>query len=53
MSPLNTTADTGTVSEAPTLAARWYVLIVMVLVYTMSIADRYAISTVQIGRAHV
>ena len=36
-----------TATEAPSLAARWYVLIVMVLVYTMSIADRYAISTVQ------
>jgi MFS family permease len=33
--------------EAPSLIARWYVLIAMVLVYTMSIADRYAISTVQ------
>ena len=38
---------TGTVDAAPSMAARWYVLIVMVLVYTMSIADRYAISTVQ------
>ncbi len=27
-------------------ATRWYVLIVMVLVYTLSIADRYVISTV-------
>ena len=47
MSQVETTADSRTMSEAPTLAARWYVLIVMVLVYTMSIADRYAISTVQ------
>ena len=47
MSQAETAADSGTTSEAPTLAARWYVLIVMVLVYTMSIADRYAISTVQ------
>jgi predicted MFS family arabinose efflux permease len=32
---------------APTSAlARWYVLIVMCLVYTLSIADRYVISTV-------
>jgi predicted MFS family arabinose efflux permease len=31
----------------PSLAQRWYVLIMMVLVYTMSIADRYSISTVQ------
>jgi predicted MFS family arabinose efflux permease len=29
-----------------TVALRWYVLIVMVLVYTLSIADRYVISTV-------
>jgi len=29
-----------------TLAARWYVLIMMCLVYTLSIADRYVISTV-------
>lgn len=29
-----------------TAALRWYVLIVMVLVYTLSIADRYVISTV-------
>jgi predicted MFS family arabinose efflux permease len=29
-----------------TIAQRWYVLIVMVLVYTLSIADRYVISTV-------
>jgi MFS family permease len=28
-------------------ARRWYVLVMMTLVYTMSIADRYAISTVQ------
>ena len=27
-------------------AARWYVLIVMCLVYTVSIADRYVVSTV-------
>jgi len=29
-----------------TVSRRWYVLIVMVLVYTLSIADRYVISTV-------
>ena len=28
------------------IAKRWYVLVVMVLVYTLSIADRYVISTV-------
>ena len=33
--------------QTPSLAARWYVLVMMVLVYTMSIADRYVISTVQ------
>jgi MFS family permease len=33
--------------ELPSLARRWYVLAMMTLVYTMSIADRYAISTVQ------
>jgi MFS family permease len=31
----------------PSLATRWYVLLIVVLVYTMSIADRYSISTVQ------
>jgi MFS family permease len=31
---------------ASAIARRWYVLIVMVLVYTLSIADRYVISTV-------
>src|SRR5215470_10495288 len=28
------------------IAARWYVLLMMCLVYTLSIADRYVISTV-------
>jgi MFS family permease len=32
--------------HATTLAARWYVLIMMCLVYTLSIADRYVVSTV-------
>jgi MFS family permease len=36
------TAGDGSVSPVQ----RWYVLIVMVLVYTLSIADRYVISTV-------
>ena len=31
---------------APSLAARWYVLMMTVCVYTLSIADRYVISTV-------
>lgn len=33
-------------TRAPSLAARWYVLLMMCLVYTLSIADRYVISTV-------
>jgi MFS family permease len=33
-------------TESSSLALRWYVLLMMVLVYTMSIADRYVISTV-------
>ncbi|MFI4889839.1 MAG: hypothetical protein ACHQIL_04845, partial [Steroidobacterales bacterium] len=28
------------------IAVRWYILIMMCLVYTLSIADRYVISTV-------
>ena len=32
--------------KSPSMALSWYVLIVMVLVYTVSIADRYVISTV-------
>jgi MFS family permease len=40
----------GTVLEAEpqsaSLPARWYVLIMMCLVYTLSIADRYVVSTV-------
>ena len=32
--------------EMASTATRWYVLIVMMLVYTLSIADRYVISTV-------
>ena len=46
MSQPEITANTA-IGVAPSLLARWYVLIGMVLVYTMSIADRYAISTVQ------
>jgi MFS family permease len=38
---------TPTVAENPaSLAYRWYVLIMMVLVYTLSITDRYMLSTV-------
>jgi MFS family permease len=41
----------ATIAEArarpiPSLAVRWYVLIVMCLVYAISIADRYVVSTV-------
>ena len=32
--------------QSATLLARWYVLIMMCLVYTLSIADRYVVSTV-------
>src|SRR5579863_9366160 len=33
-------------SEAPTVAERWYVLIVMCLVYAINIAARYVVTTV-------
>jgi MFS family permease len=33
-------------TESSSLALRWYVLVMMVLVYTLSIADRYVMSTV-------
>jgi MFS family permease len=43
-------SDTAGLSAAPVQSAslieRWYVLIMMCLVYTMSIADRYVVSTV-------
>src|ERR1700739_2479733 len=43
-------ADTSTLAlaapQSASLAERWYVLIMMCLVYTMSIADRYVVSTV-------
>ena len=32
--------------DSPSMVQRWYVLIVMMLVYTLSIADRYVVSTV-------
>jgi MFS family permease len=43
--------EPAALSESPTaysasLLTRWYVLIMMCLVYTMSIADRYVVSTV-------
>ena len=34
------------VNEVASLGRRWYVLIIMTLVYTFSIADRYVLSTV-------
>ena len=41
-------ATTAAAAQAsgPTLVQRWYVLIVMMLVYTINIADRYVMSTV-------
>ena len=41
------TAPTGPidVDQVATLGQRWYVLIIMMLVYTISIADRYVLST--------
>src|SRR6516162_3715793 len=36
----------GPAAAPTTLMARWYVLIMMCLVYTLSIADRYVVSTV-------
>ncbi|MGH3803897.1 MAG: hypothetical protein ACRDTD_27955, partial [Pseudonocardiaceae bacterium] len=41
--PLPATRAPG---DTTTIAARWYVLLMMCLVYTLSIADRYVISTV-------
>jgi MFS family permease len=41
-----TAAPTTAGGETSTPVQRWYVLIMMVLVYTLSIADRYVISTV-------
>ena len=40
-------AQTGPINadQVATLGQRWYVLIVMMLVYTISIADRYVLST--------
>jgi MFS family permease len=37
---------TGDVENTTSTLIRWYVLIMMVLVYTLSIADRYVVSTV-------
>ncbi len=44
---MNSSTDArAATADTSSLALRWYVLIVMVLVYTLSIADRYVISTV-------
>jgi predicted MFS family arabinose efflux permease len=43
---LSTTIIDGPQARAYTAAERWYVLIVMCLVYAISIADRYVVSTV-------
>jgi MFS family permease len=40
------TIQTEVARHMPSMAARWYVLIMMCLVYTLSIADRYVTSTV-------
>jgi predicted MFS family arabinose efflux permease len=41
-----TSLPPAAVAGSPSIAARWYVLLMMSLVYTLSIADRYVISTV-------
>jgi len=45
-----TAAESSTLGLAPlqsaSLAERWYVLVMMCIVYTLSIADRYVVSTV-------
>ena len=44
--PLAPGTPAAAAPATPSLALSWYVLIVMCLVYTLSIADRYVISTV-------
>jgi MFS family permease len=41
-----TTAIDATPSRAPSSIERWYVLILMCLIYSINIADRYVVSTV-------
>jgi predicted MFS family arabinose efflux permease len=45
---MESTAQTASIKadDVSTLGQRWYVLIIMMLVYTISIADRYVLSTV-------
>jgi len=46
MSEIESNALAPAPASTATLFERWYVLIVMCLVYTLSIADRYVVSTV-------
>ena len=46
MSQASQTLPTGTVAPAPSMAVRWYVLILMCAVYTLSITDRYMVTQV-------
>jgi MFS family permease len=46
MSELESNVLAPVPATTTTLLARWYVLIMMVLVYTLSIADRYVVSTI-------
>ncbi|GAC1330648.1 MAG: MFS transporter [Steroidobacteraceae bacterium] len=43
---MSTTAAHNSLSEAPSAAERWYVVVVMCLIYAINIADRYVVSTV-------
>jgi MFS family permease len=43
---LSTTAADNSFPEVPSSAERWYVVIVMCLIYAINIADRYVVSTV-------
>jgi MFS family permease len=44
--PLSVTAAAVPVTESTPLALRWYVLVVVCLVYALNIADRYVVTTV-------
>jgi MFS family permease len=46
MTDTPTPSPGGSAAGTPSLAARWYVLLMMCVVYTLSIADRYVISQV-------
>jgi MFS family permease len=46
MSQAQELEQTATVGAVPSLAARWYVLILMCAVYTLSITDRYMVTQV-------